>query len=93
MTIPTYKYKSKIATAVSFIAAFILYIGKDEIAKILPAEYAFLAGLIVLAAGYIASQGTENTRVKVAEQRVHEQYNDPAAEILNDEYVSDDDDI
>ena len=76
MAIQSYKLKSKIATAISFIAAFILYVGKDEIAKILPAEYAFLAGFIVLAAGYIATQGTENKRAYVAQQMVHEQYND-----------------
>lgn len=87
MAIESYKLKSKIATAISFIAAFILYVGKDEIAKILPAEYAFLAGIIVLAAGYIATQGTENTRVDVAQQMVHEEYND---NITNE---GDDDDI
>ena len=76
MAIQSYKLKSKIATAISFIAAFILYVGKDEIAKILPAEYAFLAGFIVLAAGYIATQGTENKRAYVTQQMVHEQYND-----------------
>lgn len=76
MAIQSYKLKSKIATAISFIAAFILYVGKDEIAKILPAEYAFLAGFIVLSAGYIVTQGTENKRAHVAQQMVHEQYND-----------------
>ena len=37
----SYKNKSKIATLLSFIAAFIVYVGKDEIAKLLPAEYAW----------------------------------------------------
>ena len=68
----TYKYKSKMATAISFIAAFILYIGKDELSKILPPEYAFLAGAIVLLAGYVYTQSTENTRVDIAEQRILE---------------------
>ena len=76
MAIQSYKYKSKIATLIAFIAAFIVYVGKDEIAKLLPTEYAFLAGIIVLIAGYIVAQGTENKRVHVAEQMVHEQYND-----------------
>ena len=70
----SYKNKSKIATLLSFIAAFIVYMGKDEIAKLLPAEYAFLAGLIVLIAGYFVTQQTENKRVDVAEQLVHDQY-------------------
>jgi len=86
----SYKNKSKIATLLSFIAAFIVYVGKDEIAKLLPAEYAFLAGLIVLIAGYFVTQQTENKRVDVAEQLVHDQY-DPTPEeeedlVLNDEY-------
>lgn len=93
MAIQSYKYKSKIATAIAFIAAFIIYVGKDEIAKLLPQEYAFLAGIIVLIAGYIVAQGTENKRVDVAETLVHAQYNpiedvDPTADYegLNDEY-------
>jgi hypothetical protein len=87
----SYKNKSKIATLLSFIAAFIVYVGKDEIAKLLPAEYAFLAGLIVLIAGYFVTQSTENKRVKVAEQMVHEEYqnedDDPTIEDeLNEDY-------
>ena len=99
MTIQTYKYKSKIATAISFIAALIVYIGKDEIAKILPTEWAYLASIIVLIAGYIATQSTENKRVDVAEKMLLEQLgekhpiedNDPANEYepLNDEYECD----
>ena len=94
----TYKYKSKIATAISFIAAFIIYIGKDEIAKLLPAEYAFLASVIVILAGYILAQGTENKRVEVAEQMVHEQYDqDDAPGITSTEDIEpitgDEDDI
>lgn len=99
MAIESYKYKSKIATAISFIAAFIIYVGKDEIAKLLPTEYAFLAGIIVLIAGYIASQRTEDKRVDVAETLVHAQYTptediDPTQEYENDSYpvVGDDED-
>ena len=91
MTIQSYKYKSKIATLIAFIAAFIVYVGKDEIAKLLPAEYAFLAGIIVLIAGYIVAQGTEDKRVDVAETLVHAQYNptediDPTAEYEDESY-------
>ena len=80
--VQTYKYKSKIATAISFIAAFILYVGKDELAKLLPAQYAFLAGIIVIFAGYIVSQKTENKRVETAEQMVYENItqDDPVTE-------------
>ena len=101
MTIQSYKYKSKIATAVSFLAAFIIYIGRDELAKLLPQEWAYLAPIIVLVAGYLVTQGTENKRVNIAELLVEAKYNqtedmDPTAEYenLNEEYVvGDDDDI
>ena len=91
MAIESYKYKSKIATLIAFIAAFIVYVGKDELAKLLPAEYAFLAGIIVLIAGYITAQSTENKRVNVAETLVHAQYNntediDPTQEYEDDNY-------
>lgn len=101
MTIQTYKYKSKIATAISFLAAFIVYVGKDELAKILPTEWAYLAPIIVLIAGYIATQATENKRVDVAEKMLLEQFGnliptediDPASEYepLNEEYEVDSD--
>lgn len=70
----SYKVKSKIATAVSFIAAFIVYVGKDALAQVLPEELAYLAPIIVLFAGYIVTQTTENTRVATAEQLIHEEY-------------------
>ena len=93
--VESYKYKSKIATAIAFIAAFIVYIGKDKLAEILPPEYAFTASFIVLIAGYILAQGTENKRVDIAELLVKAKYNqiedtDPATEYenLNEEYVT-----
>lgn len=95
--VTTYKYKSKIATAIAFIAAFIVYIGKDELAKLLPPEYAFIASFLVILAGYILAQSTENKRVNVAELLVESKYNetedvDPASEYetLNDEYTTGD---
>ena len=70
--VETYKYKSKIATAISFIAAFIVYIGQDGLTQIMPKEYAYFIPIIVFIAGYIATQATENKRVSVAEQMVYE---------------------
>lgn len=70
--VTTYKYKSKIATAISFIAAFIVYIGQDGLTQIMPKEYAYFIPIIVFIAGYIATQATENKRVAVAEQIVYE---------------------
>ena len=95
----SYKYKSKIATAVSFIAAFIVYIGKDGLAQYIPPEYANWIPIIVFIAAYIVTQTTEDKRVKVAELLVHDKYNqteevDPTAEYQDESYpeVGDDDD-
>ena len=92
MTIESYKYKSQIATAAGLIAGLIVYIGKDNLATIIPPAYANWVPIIVIIAGYVLAQVTENKRVQVAEQIVHEQYNDPTAEVLNDEYVVGDED-
>ena len=70
--VKTYKYKSKIETAISFIAALITYLGKDGLTEIMPAEYAYLIPILVFAAGYVLAQKTENKRVEVAEQMVLE---------------------
>lgn len=72
--VETYKYKSKIATAIAFIAALISYLGKDGLTQIMPAEYAFLIPILVFAAGYVLAQTTENKRVEIAEQMIHEKY-------------------
>lgn len=92
--VETYKYKSKIATAISFLAAFIVYIGKDGLTQIMPQEYAYLIPIIVFIAGYILTQKTENKRVEVAEQMVYENIAkesiDPTEPVLNEEYECDD---
>lgn len=88
--VESYKLKSKVATAISFLAAFIVYIGKDELVKLMPSELAYLAPVIVLVCGYIATQKTENTRVDIAEQLVHEQYQDVEEESPVEEEVKED---
>lgn len=80
----SYKTKSKIATAISFIAAFITYIGKDGLTQILPEELAYLAPIIVLFAGYLVTQLTENKRVIVAEELIREEYADPEEDETGD---------
>lgn len=92
MTTESYKYKSQIATAAAFIAGLIVYIGQDKLATIVPTEYANWIPIIVLVAGYILAQTTENKRVDVAEQIVREEYTDPTAEEEDDdtEVVGDD---
>ena len=92
--VETYKYKSKIATAIAFIAALISYLGKDGLAQFIPEEYAFLIPILVFAAGYVVAQSTENKRVEVAEQMVHEQYNEPTQEdVVVDPTINDEDEI
>lgn len=70
----SYKNKSKTANAIVFLAGLITYIGVDNLSKIIPAEYAYLAPVIVMIAGYIIVQTTENTRVEVAEQLAVKKY-------------------
>ena len=89
--VESYKYKSQIATAAALIAGLIVYIGKDNLATIVPAQYANWIPIIVIIAGYVLAQVTENKRVEVAEQMVHEEYqnedDDPTIEDeLNEDY-------
>ena len=91
MAIESYKYKSQIATAAAFIAGIIVYIGQDNLKTVIPAEYANRIPIIVLVAGYILAQVTENKRVNIAEQIVREEYNDPTAEEDEEDIVVGDD--
>lgn len=75
--VETYKYKSKIANAIVFLAGLITYIGQDALTTILPKEYTQLAPVIILVAGYIIVQSTEDTRVQRAEQIIEEKYEPP----------------
>lgn len=75
MAIESYKLKSKIATAIGGIATIITILGVEQLANIFPG-YGQYIPVIVAAATWYLSQTTENKRVHVAEQMVHEQYND-----------------
>lgn len=95
--VETYKYKSKIATAISFLAALIAYLGKDGLTQFIPEKYTFLIPILIFCAGYILTQSTEDKRVKVAEEMVKEKLCtiddvDPASEYenLNGEYTTGD---
>lgn len=92
--VQSYKNKSKTANAIVFIAGLITYLGKDNLAQLLPQEYANLAPVIVLIAGYIVVQVTENIRVEKAEELAIINYEsennstiDPAAEYEPDDVV------
>ena len=95
MTLPTsFKKKSRLITAISFIITILAFISVDEWASVLPQDFVFLAPTLVAVIGYIASQLSEEARVVRAEeiavkkaeteQRGVTLNEEP---ILNDEYV------
>ena len=94
--VQSYKNRSKLANAIVFLAGLITYIGVDNLAKIMPREWAYLAPIIVMIAGYIIVQTTENIRVEHAEELAVINYEaennatiDPAAEYTDDVVVGD----
>ena len=74
MAIKSYKYKSKAATATTFIATYILYLGQDGLNELLPKEFLFIVPFLVYLAGYFVTQTTEDKRVSVAEDIKDEQF-------------------
>ena len=72
--VESFKYKSKIATAIAFITMIIVSIGKDGLSQIVPEEYVWLIPVLVGVASWILAQKTEDYRVDVAEEMVHEEY-------------------
>ena len=83
--VESYKYKSKIATAVAFLATIIVSLGKDGLTKIIPAEYVWIIPVLVTIASWILAQKTEDHRVVVAEQKAIEDY--------KNEIIATDDDV
>lgn len=92
MTVKSYKIPSKVTNAIVFLAAFIVYIGRDGLQQILPEELAYLAPIIVLIAGYIATQKTEDKRVERAEQLAVENHIQEQRTAEYDEILNQDDD-
>ena len=95
--VESFKYKSKIATAIAFIAMIIVSLGKDGLTQIIPEEYVWTIPVIVGIATWILAQKTEDHRVVVAEQKAIEDYQnelendvDPTIE---DETTNDDEGI
>ena len=58
---------SRITNILVFIAGFIAYIGADGLKGVIPAEYQYLIPFIVMAAGYLLVQLSEEKRVERAE--------------------------
>ena len=61
---------SRITNIIVFIAGFISYIGADGLKGIIPAEYQYIIPFIVMTAGYILVQLSEDARVIRAEELV-----------------------
>lgn len=61
---------SRITNIIVFIAGFISYIGADGLKGIIPAEYQYLIPFIVMTAGYVLVQLSEDARVIRAEELV-----------------------
>ena len=74
MAIKSYQDKSKAATAITFIATYILYLGQDGLNELLPKEFLFIVPFLVYLAGYFVTQTTEDKRVAVAEDIKDEQF-------------------
>ena len=89
--VESYKLKSKLAKAIGGIATVITTLGVNQLEAIFPEYGRFIPVIVALATWYV-SQTTENKRVEVAEQLVHEQYNDPSPVGLNEEYTAGDED-
>jgi hypothetical protein len=61
---------SRITNILVFIAGFISYVGADGLKGVIPAEYQYLIPFIVMAAGYVLVQLSEDARVSRAEELV-----------------------
>ena len=90
----TYKYKSRLITAISFVITILAFISADEWASVLPQDLVVFAPTIVAVIGYIASQLSEEARVVRAEEMAVAEAktkNDGIVineePILNDEYI------
>lgn len=71
--VESYKFKSKLATAVGGIATIISVLGVDQLQALFPTFGKYIPAIVALATWYVA-QSTENTRVERAQEMVHEEY-------------------
>ena len=63
----SYKFKSKIATAIGAICTIITVLGIPQLTQIFPGYGQYIPAIVALATWYL-SQTTENKRVEVAEK-------------------------
>lgn len=77
--VESYRVKSKLATAIGAVCTVISVLGVNQLEALFPEYGKFIPAIVALATWYV-SQSTENKRVQVAEQIVHEQYEDSSSE-------------
>jgi len=88
----TYKYKSRLITAIAFIIMLLAAITPEAWQNILPGEYWVFIPTIMGIITYAAAQLSEEKRVEVAETMVIEKQNEILGQPLtNEEYITEDD--
>jgi len=88
----TYKYKSRLITAIAFIIMLLAAITPEAWQNILPGEYWVFIPTIMGIITYAAAQLSEEKRVEVAETMVIEKQNEILGQPLtNEEYITEED--
>ena len=83
----TYKYKSRLITAIGFLAMILAAITPDAWQSLLPNQYWVFIPTIIAALTWLAAQLSEEKRVEVAETMVIEKQNAIMGQPLNEEYT------
>ena len=79
----SYKFKSKLATAIGAICTIITVLGTPQLTQIFPGYGQYIPAIVALATWYL-SQTTENKRVEVAEKLAVSNYH--AQETTEDDF-------
>ena len=88
----TYKYKSRLITAIAFIIMLLAAITPEAWQSMLPGEYWVFIPTIMGILTYAAAQLSEEKRVEVAETMVIEKQNEILGQPLtNEEYITEED--
>lgn len=87
MTTATYKYKSRLITAIAFVAMLLAAITPDAWQSLLPNQYWVFIPTIITILTYLSTQISEEKRVEIAEKIVLEKQNEILGQPLNMEYT------
>ncbi len=88
MTTATYKYKSRLITAIAFVAMLLAAITPDAWQSLLPNQYWVFIPTIIAILTYLSAQISEEKRVEIAETIMIEKQNEILGQPLNMEYTS-----